>query len=316
MIDIIIPAYNSHSTIFNTLSSIAVQHFKFPYKVTIVNDGGEGYSELVEIFGKRMDIQVIETQNNGPAVARQIGLESTSNPFVIFIDADDIFINALSFQLLYDRISSDPEIACANSRFITELKDGSLDHFGVKEFIWLFGNIYRRSFIEKNNIRFPKFSANEDLLFNLEITIKCAQTGSKVVYMDEHTYLWKFNKNSITRRDDMEYSFFDSSYHIIRGKTDLFSKFEISEIAPYIVEAVWDFYFFWEESISGRKYNSDYHNNLMQAIKEYYLRYKELLDSVRDEDWKFLNKKKKEAMNYLNRMTFMDFIAIMKRQQG
>lgn len=38
MIDVIIPAYNSHSTIIRTLSSIAMQLNRDELKVTIVND--------------------------------------------------------------------------------------------------------------------------------------------------------------------------------------------------------------------------------------------------------------------------------------
>ena len=57
MIDVIIPAYNSHSTITRTLSSIAMQLNKDEIKVTIVNDGGNDYKEIVKIFEPLLDIQ-------------------------------------------------------------------------------------------------------------------------------------------------------------------------------------------------------------------------------------------------------------------
>ena len=50
MIDVIIPAYNSHDTIIRTLSSIAMQLNKNELKVTIVNDGGKDYSDIVKTF--------------------------------------------------------------------------------------------------------------------------------------------------------------------------------------------------------------------------------------------------------------------------
>lgn len=315
MIDIIIPAYNSHSTILDTLSSISIQQFKLPYKVTIVNDGGEGYSDIVKSFAPRMDIQVIDTPNKGPAIARQIGMEATSNPFILFIDADDIFLSAISFQLLYSAIAFDEDIICVDSKFMSEREDGSIE-LGNKEMVWLFGNIYRRSFIEENEIKFPIFSANEDLIFNFEIMIKSSQLKKKIVYIDEHTYLWKWNKNSITRRNNSEYSFFDSSYHIIKGKTELFSRFNPEEIAEYIFHAVWDFYFFWEESINNRSQKTDYHNNLMEAIKEYYHKFDDILKKATDEDWKWLDNKKKNIMNHYNRISFLKFISIIKNQQG
>ena len=50
MIDVIIPAYNAHETIIRTLSSIAMQLNRKDLKVTIVNDGGKNYNDIVNIF--------------------------------------------------------------------------------------------------------------------------------------------------------------------------------------------------------------------------------------------------------------------------
>lgn len=67
MIDVIIPAYNAHSTIVRTLSSIAMQLNRNELKVTIVNDGGEGYEDLVNLFKPILDVQEISyKENRGP----------------------------------------------------------------------------------------------------------------------------------------------------------------------------------------------------------------------------------------------------------
>ena len=50
LIDIIIPAYNAHKTIVKTLSSIACQTVVDKCKVTIVNDAGYNYADIVESF--------------------------------------------------------------------------------------------------------------------------------------------------------------------------------------------------------------------------------------------------------------------------
>jgi glycosyltransferase involved in cell wall biosynthesis len=315
MIDIIIPAYNAHKTLPNTLSSIAIQTAANLVKVIIVNDGGLSYEKEIEFFRNNLDIKLINTENAGPAIARQIGLESSSNPYIMFIDADDVFSNVFSVATLFFRINENEKAICVNSKFVSELENGDYKVFNNKEFIWLFGNIYRRDFIEKNNIRFPVFSANEDLIFNLEIQIKAMQMDKEIVYLQDPTYIWKFNPNSITRRDEMEYSFFESSYYIIKGKTELFKKFDADVIDRYVFESMWDFYFFWEESIGGRKDRADYHNDIMDACKEFYHTYSHILDGVTDENWKILNSKKVKALNYLKRINFMDFIAIMKKEQ-
>ena len=57
MIDVIIPAYNSHKTIIKTLASIVMQINKDELKVTIVNDGGKDYKDIIDAFSNFIDIQ-------------------------------------------------------------------------------------------------------------------------------------------------------------------------------------------------------------------------------------------------------------------
>lgn len=101
MIDIIIPAYNSHDTIIRTLSSIAMQLNRNDLIVTIVNDGGKDYQDIVEIFKPLINIKEIGyEENRGPGYARQYGVDNTSAEFITFIDADDTFMEACSLSLM------------------------------------------------------------------------------------------------------------------------------------------------------------------------------------------------------------------------
>ena len=73
MIDVIIPAYNSQNTIIRTLASIVMQLNKNELKVTIVNDGGNDYKEIVENFKPLIDIQEIGyKENRGPRLCKTI----------------------------------------------------------------------------------------------------------------------------------------------------------------------------------------------------------------------------------------------------
>ena len=101
MIDIIIPAYNSHNTIIKTLSSIAMQLNKDELIVTIVNDGGRGYEDIVNIFKPLLNIQEIGyKENKGVGYARQYRIDHTKEDFITFIDADDTFFEACSLSIL------------------------------------------------------------------------------------------------------------------------------------------------------------------------------------------------------------------------
>lgn len=73
MIDIIIPAYNNHKTIIRTLGSILMQHNVQDVIITIVNDGGESYQEIINIFKPYLNIQEIEYKDNrGPRLCAQL----------------------------------------------------------------------------------------------------------------------------------------------------------------------------------------------------------------------------------------------------
>jgi glycosyltransferase involved in cell wall biosynthesis len=315
VIDIIIPAYNSHKTIVNTLRSIAIQTVASKIKVTIVNDGGDGYKDIISLFPD-LAIEEIKIDNGGPAIARQIGIERTSLPYIVFIDSDDILLNAFSILDLFSQIKKSEDIVCVNSRFVNETEDGRFEIMNDKEFVWLFGNIYRRSFILNNNVSFPKFSANEDLLFNLQIEMIAEQQKKSIVYLERATYLWNYNKNSITRRNGSEYAYFDSTYHIIVGKHEIFKRFPRSVTSAYILKSIWDFFYFWEQSILNRAQRPDYHNNLMKAIRDFYQEYKDVLNMVSDDEWRKVGDVKRVATNYFSKYNFNDFINMMKHKDN
>ena len=73
MIDVIIPAYNSQDTIIRTLASIAMQLNRDELKVTIVNDGGKDYKDIVDTFRKVIDVREIGYETNrGPRLCKTI----------------------------------------------------------------------------------------------------------------------------------------------------------------------------------------------------------------------------------------------------
>ena len=75
--------------------------------------------------------------------------------------------------------------------------------------VWLFGHMYRRSFLDQHNIRFTNTRANEDVGFNtmchLIAMYEAGENGGKA--MSHPTYQWHFNQASITRRGKSEYEY-------------------------------------------------------------------------------------------------------------
>ena len=203
MIDIIIPAYNAHNTIKNTLFSIAYQKNVDKLNVYIVNDASKkDYSEEINFFKKFMNIKELTlNQNVGPGQARQYGIDKSNSEYIVFIDSDDMFVNPFSIKTLYDSITNTNSDIVISS-FYEELEFGTkIEH--RDDVIWLHGKIYRRSFLNKNHIKFNNTYANEDNGFNQLVFLH----NSKVEIIDDFTYIWLYNKKSITRINDFKYSF-------------------------------------------------------------------------------------------------------------
>lgn len=207
-IDVIIPAYNAHKTLDRCLSSIVCQSIADDLDITIVDDCSPNgnYQHFIDRYGDLLHIREIKLEKNGgPGVARQFGVDNTSNPFIVFIDADDTFCGSFALQLLRTGITVEDNIHMCVSTFAEELDKGFFLH--NEDLVWMFGKIYRRSFWEKNNVRFhPTSRANEDNGINTMLRLLSTEK-EPINFIKDITYCWHTNENSITRINDGEYSF-------------------------------------------------------------------------------------------------------------
>lgn len=208
MIDVIIPAYNSQDTIIRTLSSLAMQLNRDELVITIVNDGGKDYKDIIKIFSPLINVKEIGYETNrGPGYARQYGIDNTKEDFITFIDADDTFYEACSLTLLSKPIK-DTSAKFVISPFIQIGKNCEQGPVNAN-LVWVFGHIYRRSFLKEHNIRFTSTRANEDVGFNCMCNLiaqkEMGVEGGKILNLI--TYEWHYNEASITRRGKDEYEF-------------------------------------------------------------------------------------------------------------
>lgn len=197
-IDVIVPLYKGKNTIRKLLDSIASQTIAEEVNTIIVQDAdGEDYEEI--LWNYNCNLMQLE-ENGGPGVARRVGMQHSDAEYIVFADADDQFVDIFALENLYEAIKKG-DYDALNSTFLEEIEDGSLVT-RKNDWIWVFGKIYKRSFLEENSIYFNDTRANEDMGFNSVVI-----TVGKIGNYDGVTYLWKFNPNSITRRDDGIYSF-------------------------------------------------------------------------------------------------------------
>ena len=110
-IDVIIPAYNVPDVIlFRCLASIACKDIVSELVVTIVVDAStqQNYAAVAKNFESIVKINILRYETNGgPGVARQYGIDHTSNGYMTFIDADDTFNGSLALKALRNGIEMD-----------------------------------------------------------------------------------------------------------------------------------------------------------------------------------------------------------------
>lgn len=216
-IDVIIPAYNvADDILFRCLSSIACQDIIDDVEVTIVDDAStcENYEEIANDFKRYLKINILRYElNGGPGIARQYGIDHTSNEYMTFVDADDTLNGSYTLRALRNALEFDANNVIVVSNFEEEiLGDEELSLLLHKhDWSWMFGKMYRRCFIETHDIRFhPTSRANEDSGFNQSVKFFLSDC-EKSVYIDAVTYYWHYSQIRITSVNNNEYEFTSST---------------------------------------------------------------------------------------------------------
>lgn len=300
-IDVIIPAYNvADDILFRCLASIACQDIVNELEVTIVDDASlvQNYEEVANHFRVVMPINILRYENNGgPGVARQYGLDHTSNGYVTFIDADDTFNGAFALKALRNSIEMNNGLYHMSVGVFDEVHeeglqpgDGPILMAHEQDMVWMFGKLYRRSFIDKYNIHFHESSrANEDNGFNTLIRL-CSSEQEQINFIGAHVYYWHENLNSITRANDCQYSYGGSERDSFYGYVEnmIFAIKEARKRKPYngyitmwAVSCMLHIYEYYIECVARAPEHAD---NNFKSCKRYYDEvFKELRDTISDE---------------------------------
>lgn len=118
---IIVPAFNSVSTIADTLRSLQVQTCR-DFEVIVVNDGStDSTPQAIAPFLKDPRIRMVDQPNRGLAGARNTGILNASSDYIGFCDADDLWRPA-KLEAHIRHLDSAPHVGASysGSQFIDE----------------------------------------------------------------------------------------------------------------------------------------------------------------------------------------------------
>ena len=267
MVDVIIPTFHARETLPKALDSLVAQTKKL-FIVTIVQDAdGEDYTDIIEEYRRRgLQIRlVILNDNRGPGGARQAGMDTDKMcDYFMFLDADDMY-TPRAVELLYREAKlHDADIASSDFIAEREATPGTLMDVFEVPVTWCHGRIYKAKYLQDNNIRFLEgLRVNEDAYFNL-IAHNCTKNKIKI---KEITYIWRDNKNSLTRASSNE-DFFKRTWetYIISQVEALLKIIEYkNEVPPDLLGATLLYvYHYWMLAKHYKVINEDIKNELLK----------------------------------------------------
>lgn len=222
-VSVIIPVYNTEKYIKKCLESVLNQSLQ-EIEIIVINDGSTDKSkEIIEGFAKNDNrIVLINKENEGQSVARNVGINLAKGEYIGFLDSDDWIENDM-FKVMYTEAKKfDLDIVICNRNIINELNGNilkndlkikndmvDLNNYGRDKYIYdyilsyrtaneVWNKIFRKKMIEDNEIKFWSNSIKgfpeiaEDALFNLT----SALYANKVIEIQEGYYNYVHRKGS------------------------------------------------------------------------------------------------------------------------
>lgn len=219
-VSIVIPVYNAHDTLRESVESLYRQDIdNKDFEAILVNDGSTDNSLQLcnELSDKYGNIVVIDKRNGGVCSARNAGIQKACGEYLTLMDNDDALVpgalklmvdcldNAHADVAVGKRIDIPSSSMEAAAHKLAEenahIKGGLL--MDVGEYIsrhtdmrrYELFHVWRTDFIKRNNIHFPEqLCLAEDVLF----TIQGLLETNNVVYTEYNYYMYQtYNKSVI-----------------------------------------------------------------------------------------------------------------------
>lgn len=240
-VSIVVPVYNNAKYLKQCLDSLINQTFK-DIEIICINDGSKDNSlEILENYAKKDErIRVINKENQGQSIARNLGIQLAKGEYIGFVDSDDwadkemfekLYKNAKLYDSdiamcsinVYDEFSqkystNDPYMTL--DIFPSSFENHCFEPFQTFDFLFRicvvpWNKIYKREFLIKKQIEFPENLIYEDNVFCVETIIR-----AKILSIIKEPLI-VYRKNSTTS--------YISSAKKDKKKLDVFKVFDIEE---------------------------------------------------------------------------------------
>lgn len=224
---VIIPVYNDERYVKECLDSLSKQSFS-DFEIICVNDGStdETHNVLKSYAYKFPKYKIINQENKGLSMSRNIALECAVGEYIYFVDSDDILkentleiiwskckeykLDALFFS--FENFTNSEAMKDKYSNMLSSLKrvgfyvqqpitgQNLLLEFIKNDeyYVTVWTQVVRREFLKKNNIQFYPGILFEDNLYTLQILLKI----QNAMCINDILYRKRIRENSIVTRKE------------------------------------------------------------------------------------------------------------------
>lgn len=210
-ISVVIPVFNAGQFLSRCLDSVVSQSFT-NFEVILINDASTDATQ--EIIGnwvagdERVSVIQLET-NVGVSAARNAGLNKAVGDFIIFLDADDYWMDPAMLAALYD-LAASSQVDIVEFGFVRSALDdesraeqqATLVHYDrVENTLWplrysVCAKLIKSDFLRRTEIVFDtSLIIGEDALFS--VALYCE--AGRLLVTDAEYYCYRVNKNSVSQ---------------------------------------------------------------------------------------------------------------------
>lgn len=225
-VSIIVPVYNVEKYLRACLDSLINQTLE-DIEIICINDGSTDDSlAILQEYAIRDNRILVHSKNNeGQAIARNIGIDLANGDYIAFVDSDD-FCEPRMCEELYSlakkhdadlvecRFFMYDETTGEKTPFLKRLDgvkfDTPFNWNKIKTKSYIFNNIpgpcnklCKLSLVKEKNIRFGMSRFAEDSYFSLRIRL----LAERVVHIDRAFYVYRRRAGSITTSQKVDNSF-------------------------------------------------------------------------------------------------------------
>jgi len=199
LISVVIPVFNGEKFLREAVESVLLQNYS-PLEIIVVDDGStDGTAGVARSFPET--VRYVHQTNQGPAAARNRGIEQSKGGLIAFADADDLWpADKVELQLPY--LLRDAAIDIVLGRIQQVLLSKTVNgqtqsqEFAEPAFSVNLGSaVIRKSVFERVGLFDETMRYSEDV----DWFMRAREAGAAIVTIDAVTLLYRQHEQNMTR---------------------------------------------------------------------------------------------------------------------